>query len=142
MGGLQYIGVFNKFMKYPRIQVTVEFSDTSNQQPPLQTRTQEGLSLVLSFAFQYQIRNDSLPLLYRLVEQDYESLYEKIARNTILLQAGEFTAPMYWQNRSYIGEQMKQNLNAQLNAAYADCVGFMLLKIELPEKYENAIVQT
>jgi hypothetical protein len=51
-GGLQYVGLFNHVIAYPRIQKTIEFSDNSGaQQKALQTRTQEGLELTLHFAF-------------------------------------------------------------------------------------------
>jgi hypothetical protein len=68
-GGLQFIGLFNRFIAYPRIQKSIEFSDNVEaQSDALQTRTQEGLALTLHFAFQYSIRKDDLPNLYRLVE--------------------------------------------------------------------------
>ena len=37
---------------------------------------------------------------------------------------------------------MKQALVDELKVAYADVTGFMLLKIDLPDTYENAIVNT
>jgi hypothetical protein len=46
-----------------------------------------------------------------LVESDYEQLFEKIARNTILLEAGEYTAPMYWEQRTFVGNMMMAKLN-------------------------------
>jgi hypothetical protein len=49
---------------------------------------------------------------------------------------------MYWENRTLIGNEMMTKLNETLNLAYADCTGFMLLVIELPDSYENAIVDT
>jgi hypothetical protein len=35
---------------------------------------------------------------------------------------------------------MMSKLNENLNGAFADCVGFMFLRIDLPDSYENAIV--
>ena len=37
---------------------------------------------------------------------------------------------------------MLEKLNEVLNQAYANCTGLMLLVIDLPESYENAIVDT
>lgn len=37
---------------------------------------------------------------------------------------------------------MRTGLEAELSKAYAKVTGFMLLKIDLPNPYENAIVQT
>jgi hypothetical protein len=43
---------------------------------------------------------------------------------------------MYWQNRTFVGEEMMARLNSVLNDAYANCTGFMLLRIDLPDSYE------
>jgi len=142
-GGLQWIGLFNNFVTYPRIHTSIEFSDNQEAQTkPLQSRTFEGLELTLHFAFQYALIKEDLPKLYRLTEDTYEELFEKIARNVILLQAGEYTAPQYWQNRSYVAEEMRKSLDEMLQQAYARCTGFMMLRIDLPDSYENAIVDT
>ena len=37
---------------------------------------------------------------------------------------------------------MMAKLNEILNDAYANCTGLMLLKIDLPDSYEQAIVDT
>lgn len=61
-GGLQWVGLFNKVITYPKLQVSVEFSNnTDAEEKPLNTRTKEGLSLQLLFSFQYVLHKDSLP---------------------------------------------------------------------------------
>jgi hypothetical protein len=37
---------------------------------------------------------------------------------------------------------MKKRLNERLSLAFANCTGFMFLKIDLPNTYEEAIVDT
>ena len=37
---------------------------------------------------------------------------------------------------------MMRKLNERLQIAYANCTGFMFLKIDLPDIYEEAIVDT
>jgi len=59
-----------------------------------------------------------------------------MARDIILQQAGEYPAPMYWQNRTLVGEEMMTKLNRVLNDGFANCTGFMLLRIDLPDSYE------
>jgi hypothetical protein len=49
---------------------------------------------------------------------------------------------MYWQNRTLVGNQMLKKLNERLKVAHANCTGFMFLKIDLPDTYEEAIVDT
>lgn len=141
---MHYAGMTSRFIIYPANQVTIEFSNTKDSdQQPLQTRTKEGLQLNLHFSFQYKIQKKNLQKLYAYVgEESHENLYERVARDIILKEAGEYEAPEYWLNRSHIGNQMKARLNASLNSVYADCTAFQFLSIDLPDSYENAIVLT
>ena len=142
-GGLHWVGVFYSLVHFPSIHKSIEFSDDTNaQQKKLQTRTKEGLALEIHFAFQYQLRQKELPELYLLFQNDYEKVFAKLARNAVLQAASDFEASAYWLNRSHVGEKMKQELITQLNDAHSNVSGFMLLKIDLPDTYENAIVKT
>jgi len=73
---------------------------------------------------------------------DYQTVFEKIARNAVLEAASKFEASAFWLKRTHIGNVMKAELVKQLNLAHSDVTGFMLLKIDLPNKYEDAIVRT
>ena len=57
-------------------------------------------------------------------------------------QAGHYKAPQYWTNRTYIGNQFEIELRKKLRLAHANCTAIMLLQIDLPDVYENAIVDT
>lgn len=51
-GGLQYTGLFNSILRFPKIHKSIEFSDTREANAKaLSTRTKEGLELQLHFAF-------------------------------------------------------------------------------------------
>ena len=73
---------------------------------------------------------------------DYENTFIRIARDIILQKAGQYEAPAYWLNRAKIAESMKEELDKDLRKAHAQCVHFQLLNIELPDTYENSIVET
>jgi len=61
-GGLHWVGVFYSLVRFPAIHKSIEFSDDPiAQQKKLQTRTKEGLYLEIDFAFQYQLKKESLP---------------------------------------------------------------------------------
>jgi len=142
-GGLHWVGLFYSLIHFPAIHKNIEFSDdVSAQQVALRTRTEEGLELHLHCAFQYQLRRNELPKLYRLSQLDFEPLLTRLARNSILRVAGDYKAPQYWLKRNEIGEDMKKSLTLDLAKANADVTGFMLLKIDLPDVYEGAIVNT
>ena len=56
--------------------------------------------------------------------------------------AGDYEAKAYWENRTDVGSEMFNNLKRELGKVNTDVSGFMLLKIDLPDTYEAAIVQT
>lgn len=80
--------------------------------------------------------------MYRLVGDQYEQLFTRIASDVVLANAGNYLATDYWQRRTEVGNALELALNEKLVAAYANCTGFMLLKIDLPDSYEDAIVET
>lgn len=80
--------------------------------------------------------------MYLQCQQDYESIYARIARNAVLQAAGEFNASQYWSDRTGVGIEMEKLLKNSLKLAHTDVTGFMLLKIDLPDPYEMAIVKT
>lgn len=142
-GGLHWVGLFYSLIHFPSIHKSIEFSSSSNaQQKQLNTRTKEGLELQLHFAFQYQLKKDELPQMYRLVQNDYEQIFARLARNSVLQIAGDYIANAYWKNRTLVGKDMEDNLIKQLAKANADVTGFMLLKIDMPDVFEGAIVST
>ena len=107
-GGLHWVGVFYSLVRFPSIHKSIEFSsDAVAQNQKLMTRTKEGLSLEIDFAFQYQLKKEELPDLYLKFLQDYEKIYAKIARNAVPQAAGDFNASAYWLNRTIVGDEMK-----------------------------------
>ena len=142
-GGLHWVGLFNSLIHFPSIHKTIEFSDDEvAQQAPLQTRTKEGLALTVHFSFQYQLRKNFLPDMYQMLYTDYEKIFARVARNSILSTAGAYIATDYWKIRTKIGESMMTNLKRDMDKLFIDITGFMMLKIDLPDTYENAIVAT
>lgn len=83
-----------------------------------------------------------MPQLYRLLETDYDRVFERLARNSVLEVASGYTAAAYWKKRVEIGNAMKANLDKNFKNVHARVMGFQLLKINLPDGYENEIVKT
>lgn len=141
--GRYLIGPLNSFLVYPANLVTVEFSDSrSATAEPLQTRTAEGLGLVLYVSFQYQIIKEEIPKLYNMANINYHGTIVRISRDTILKVAGFYNAPDYWVSRQKIGEDMRQTLNKELAKIFVNCVSLQILRIDLPKTYEDSIVAT
>ena len=96
-GGLHWVGIFNSLIHFPSIHKSIEFSDDrSAQQSPLSTRTKEGLAIEVHFVFQYQLLRGELPDMYQLLFNDYEQIFARVARNSVLSTAGEYIATDYW----------------------------------------------
>jgi len=98
--------------------------------------------LTLEVAFQYRLIEEELADLYAMNIGNYEDIFMRIARDSILEIAGTYEATTYWLQRTEMGEKMKENLDMQLREAHAECIYFQLLTIALPEVYEDAIVKT
>jgi len=142
-GGRYFLFFTNSFVSFPKTLVSIEFSDSQNSQAPgLQTRTKEGLALTLHISFQYQLIKEKLKNLYTMNNIYYEATFVRISRDIILQEAGKFQAPQFWTNRSSIGDNMRLTLDNALMEIGAHCVSLQMLKIDLPETYENKIVLT
>jgi len=75
------------------------------------------------------------------MQDNYEKVFSRLARNAILNAASEFVANAYWQDRKEVGDTMKRKLTKQMEEVFANTTGFMLLKIDLPNNFEYAIVR-
>jgi len=141
--GRYFVFLFNSFITFPRTLKTIEFSNRIEANSgPLKTRTAEGLALELYISFQYKLVKGELSDLYSLANVDYEATFVRIARDTILQVAGIFKAPKYWEERQLIGEEMKRQLDIELRKAHATCQHLQVMQIELPDTYDDSIVQT
>jgi hypothetical protein len=142
-GGLYFTGPFGSFIRFPNTLVTSHFGTGSNSNGPrISTRTKEGLPLSLDISFQYRLDVTRLAALYRQFNLDYEATFERIAREQILRSAGEYEAPIYWQDRRSIGAEMQRLIKSGLEGVFADVQLLQLLEIVLPEQYEDSIVMT
>lgn len=52
--GLHFLGIGHSFIRFPKMVQTIEFSkDSSANQGPVQSRTLDGLEVVIEISFQY-----------------------------------------------------------------------------------------
>jgi hypothetical protein len=141
--GRYILSPITTFFTYPANLITIEFSDRKEATgEPLQTRTAEGLALVLHVSFQYQVNKEKLSNLYNLATVLYHETYVRISRDIILKIAGSYEATDYWLNRRAIGEKMKTALDESLSTAFANCWSLQIMQVDLPKSYEDSIVAT
>ncbi|EGR28975.1 spfh domain band 7 family protein [Ichthyophthirius multifiliis] len=73
---------------------------------------------------------------------EYERTFTRIARDTIVQIASTYEAPQYWQKRKDIGLKLQEELNKELQKAFAHCVFFQILRVNLPDTFDVSIVNT
>ena len=88
---------------------------------PLKTRTKEGVALGLHISFQYQLKKDEIPQLYKIANTEYEQSFQRIARNILLQIGSNYDAPQYWTMREKIANDMQNQLNNAFRAVHAEC---------------------
>lgn len=89
--------MWNSFKYFPRTAKNIEFSNRPSAiSKPMETRTNDGLGLTLHVSFQYQLLKDEIPELYKLANMKYEETFIRIARDTIIKEAGKFESTSYW----------------------------------------------
>lgn len=139
--GLFFLGVGHYFIKYPKVIQILEFSADDNGR--LQTRTSDGLPVSLSISFQYRYDPARLRELYLTFKQEQVEVYENVAKAVIANVATNFSAYNFFNDKQGIatemqlvvtrvfGEQMMANVDA-----------FQITRVELPDQFQNAILDS
>ena len=140
--GLYWLGFGHKFIKFPKILQTVEFSpDSDATAGPLISRTQDGLAVTLEISFQYKLIKSELQDLYAEFNEYYEDTFVRIARDVLRDVTGNYTAISFFNNRTVVGNAMQDELGAQFEEVHATVEFLQLRKVDLPDAFENAIEQ-
>ena len=142
--GLNWVGITKSLIRYPKIIQAIEFSENNatRKAPRLNTRTKEGLEIKVTCAFQYRLIREDLKKIYGYFEQDYEAKYVRIARATLLSGVSEWNSIDFWLRREEVGNTLLKKLRIQFNKVGAKVVHFNLMKIDLPQAYDSAIIAT
>jgi len=129
--------------------VSLEFSGAhNNSAPPVPARTGKdnsdpdsgGQPVSLSFSFQYQFRQSDIGKVYREFGDQYETRYLLFARMAVSDVAQQYTPNEFWNNRPRVADAMMTTLKASLRLnGHCDVVGFQLLQVDFPDKYEQMI---
>ncbi|CAG9317718.1 unnamed protein product [Blepharisma stoltei] len=141
LGGIYLLGIGHSFIKFPRTVLTIDFSnDAKSDRPQIESRTSDGLEVLLEISFQYELISANLYDLYMNYELKYQYVIENIAIDTLTDQATKYTAYDFFMNRAKIGTEMQQALDAQLrNKTYTSVPFFQLRDVDLPDAFESAI---
>ena len=134
----------NSFIVFPRSVQTIEFSfDTEADRGFIESRTSDGLEVLLEISFQYQLIPEHLYDLYMKYELHYKKTLLTLAVDSLTDMATKYTAYDFFMNRGGIGNEMEQALNEVLRRqVYCAVVFFQLRDVDLPDAFEDAIQLT
>lgn len=146
--GLYMTGPFNNFILFPSDVRNIEFSNIDRietaglRYAPLHTRTKEGLGLHLQVSLQYRLIPQNISSLYSEFNQNYEQVFVSSVRDVLIKAASEYEATQLWEERDIFSQKMQQMVDHELRKTYAECWGLQLMVIDLPDGFEQSIVQT
>jgi regulator of protease activity HflC (stomatin/prohibitin superfamily) len=145
--GRYFILPWNRFLLFPSNVQTITFSNepllnrNALRFESLSTRTSEGLALRLQVSFQYRLKPDVLGQTYSTLNLNYRDFFASQARDALLRAASQFEAVELWRNRAEFQTSLEDVVGQELSR-FATCWGLQLLRIDLTDSYENAIVNT
>jgi len=142
--GLYFIGIGHSFYKFPRNVQTIEFSrDRNANRYPIESRTSDGLEVVLEISFQYVLQPENLYKLFNLYGEHYQNVFSNMAVDLLTEEATKYTAYDFFMDRGKIKEDFQTKLNQIYNAQCYSTIQFLQLRaVELPTLFEAAIQES
>jgi hypothetical protein len=161
--GMYYLGIGNMFVEFPSTMQTMYFIrgdrgvDEDEDHPsilrgPLRARSSDGLEMIVSVSFQWQLSAKSLRPLYDILGGGtletslYRDEFVRFARAAIVKSCANFAADKFFTNRTLITGDMLQKVRAEFEqpAIGLDLTirGLQLREVDLPDDYDDEIVRT
>lgn len=142
--GLYFIGIGHSFIKFPRNVQTIEFSKEKNaNRPAIESRTSDGLEVILEISFQYTLQPEHLYQLYMKYSEGYNQIIQNVAIDILTEETTGYTAYNFFMDRGRIKDDFQQSLDKALNVTCFSNVQFMQLRsVDLPNLFEEAIQES
>lgn len=132
-----------RFIKFPRTVQTIKYGYTRDADgQPIPCRTQDGLPVSLSFAFNYRLTTSPQTLAQLYIdygEMDAVALaYHRTARNVVRSVASRYSAFYFFFDRASIQLDLQGSTNAALASLGASVEQFQLLDVTFPAEFNDA----
>lgn len=123
---------------------TIEFSKEKNSnRGPIESRTSDGLEVVLEISFQYILQPDNLFTLYNTYGDKYDSVFQNIAINLLTEEATQYTAYNFFMDRGKIKDDFQFALDKSFSKLCYSNIQFLQLRsVDLPNLFEQSIQQS
>lgn len=139
--GIYFLGIGHSFIKFPKTVQTLEFSkERTASSGPLQSRTSDGLEVILEISFQYKLNYEGIFNLYMSYGPEYSKIFDRMAIDVLTDLATNYTAYDFFMERQKIGIAMQNALDTHFKSnCYSNIEFFQLRSVDLPDKFEGAI---
>lgn len=140
--GIHFLGFQHSFIVFPKSVQTIDFTDGGDA-GIIQSRTSDGLEVLLEVSFQYEIQKASLYKMYMNYGTEYQNIMILITVDVINKVSNNYTAYDFFIYRSEISGVMESSLKTRLNTDMGVNIKFFQLKdVDLPDSFEEAIQTT
>jgi len=142
--GLYFLGIGHSFFKFPKNVQTIEFSKERNaNRGPIESRTFDGLEVVLEISFQYVLQPENLDKLFMTFGTDYQEIFSNIAIDLLTEEATRYTAYDFFMDRGKIKDDFQKQLNQVFSKVCYSHIQFLQLRsVDLPSLFEQAIQES
>ncbi len=94
---------------------TIEFSkERSANRGPIESRTSDGLEVVIEISFQYVLQHENLYHLYNKYGSRYQIVFQNVAIDVLTEEATKYTAYEFFWDRGRIKDDF-QKVNLKTN---------------------------
>jgi hypothetical protein len=142
--GLYFLGIGHSFYKFPKNVQTIEFSkDRAAIRPSIESRTSDGLEVVLEISFQYVLQPENIFKLYNKYGYNYNIVFSNIAVDILTEEATKYTAYDFFMDRAKIKDDFQDHLNTVFGLlCFSNIQFFQLRSVDLPNAFEDSIQQS
>jgi len=142
--GLYFLGIGHSFFKFPKNVQTKEFSKERNaNRGPIQSRTSDGLEVVLEISFQYVLQPENLYNLFMTFGTHYHGIFSNIAIDLLTEEATRYTAYDFFMDRGKIKDDFQAQLNKIFSKVCYSNIQFLQLRsVDLPSLFEQSIQES
>jgi len=119
---------------------------------PLRARSSDGLEMIVSISFQWQLHEKSLKPLYDILgggsisSSLYRDEFVRFARAAIVESCANYAADSFFTNRTTITENMLQHVKKHFQRADIGLdltiQGLQLREVDLPDAFDEEIIAT
>jgi regulator of protease activity HflC (stomatin/prohibitin superfamily) len=142
--GLYFLGIGHSFIKFPKNVQNMEFSrDRTANRPAVESRTSDGLEVILEISFQYQLQPENLYKMFNKYGELYQTVLQNIAIDMLTDRATQYTVYEFFMKRGPIKDDFQDALDKQLSEiVYANVHFLQLRTVDLPALFVESIQES